>query len=189
MPTQINICQTSAGVDEFIRRCACVLNTTIFAIVQDVMEMLLSEGHIPSVHQLYPSSGKLSSPYSRLASVNLIAHSINASAIILENIDRRMPLDQLSVLACVSHDIGKIPRLLKMVDGAYSRVKHARASANALQDLIGGRIPPRQSELIIDAVRHHHEYRNFGPIWENLVKADQLAREKEEFLLMSTRRQ
>ena len=183
--TKIQINASRAVAEEFMLRCASVLNPTFFAVVQELMEVLQKDGHIPSVYNVYSKPTNSHTSYGRLANVSLAAHAINTSTIFMECIDRRMPLDQLTMIACLGHDIGKIPRYLKLVDGTYSRIKHARASALVVQDLIGARIPLQQAELIVDAIRFHHE-NGSGLIWEKVVNADRRAREREEFTIITS---
>lgn len=170
------------SIESIFPGCTAYLAPCHQNVIWEILFTLENEGHIPSVFCKYPckkSSAAIDS-YSLLSQVSLIEHSIHVVQEITTLIAPRLPIFPLGVIAALGHDIGKIPRICNRLPGEYTKIKHARAGALAVGELLRGKLGPLETSVVIEAINYHHEDRNAGPLLNLLKQADREARAEEE---------
>jgi len=87
----------------------------------------------------------------------------------------------LLVLAALGHDVGKLPcgHLDRRPD-EYVKRKHAEESAKMCRRWFRPFLSPGELKLVVDAIEEHHDELDDIPLVEQLTKADEEARMKEQ---------
>ncbi|MBT0666433.1 HD domain-containing protein [Geobacter pelophilus] len=169
-------------INEILESCTSILPPAHLAVAVDILAILDKEGYVSSIYNKFPQSRATgtTSTHSILAKISLRDHSIHVARKFQAMVDHRQLLYPLGIIACLAHDIGKIPRICNQLPGEYTMTKHARAGAVAMERLIDGRLTTREALAVILAIRHHHDCNtNASPILDLLRRADCEARDDE----------
>lgn len=139
-------------------------------IILAILRTLDAAASASSVRSGYPARGA----YELQGRVKLLEHSINV-ATICRDLAGGMIIGNLSVIAGLGHDCGKLPDLHP---GRYAAVMHAHWSAEYVRKVIGGRLVEAQADAVVTAIRYHHVAGD-GAVQRVLREADGRAREEE----------
>lgn len=144
-------------------------------VILEILKLLDREGDVPSVVKTKNESFVLEqNTYTMLSKVSLLKHSINV-AVEGMNLGVSGVLEPQLVIACLSHDLGKIPKYLSKL---YTLGDHPLISVIILEKEIKGFNELPFAEEVKQAVSLHHRTGK-GKLAELLKKADAKARKKE----------
>ena len=146
----------------------------IKSVILEVLKILDEEGDVPSVVRAKRETYDLDeNTYTLLSRVSLLKHSINVAE---EGMNSGVSgiLEPQLVLACLSHDLGKIP---KYFSEFYTLGDHPLISVMILENIHGFRELPFAEEVRQAVANHHRAGR--GKLLELLKQADRKARRKE----------
>ncbi|TWJ33599.1 HD domain-containing protein [Geobacter argillaceus] len=170
-------------IREFIGRHADTLRGDYADIAYDILYLLDTEGGVSSISTEHikgdPARWKIHSEpqFEKLAMVTVRQHCIDTADRIVQLVDDSGLMRPIALIAALSHDIGKIPRLYNRDLGISHKRAHAASSAKVLTALLlPGRLPEREAELILSAVNRHHNPEDSGHLLDILKRADALAR-------------
>ena len=152
------------------------------AVLMRALRMLDAEGGAPSVAGDTYDHPEIRSQYDLLSRISLAEHTYNVVRLASERLKKDLPeawhrVFPKLVLACVFHDMGKMPSVRKQT---YVTGKHPIDGAN-LADLLLREADHPWREPIADLVRKHHEKPGDNAPLEHmiLVWADKEARLEE----------
>ena len=151
-------------------------------VLTKALRMLDAEGDAPSVAGDTYDNPEVRSQYDLLTRISLARHTYDVVRLAVQRLKRDLPeawqrvLPKL-VVACVFHDMGKLPSIRKQ---SYVTGKHPIDGAN-LADLLLREAEHPWREVIADLVRRHHEKPGENASLEHkiLVWADREARLEE----------
>jgi hypothetical protein len=115
-------------------------------------------------------------PWSKspLKNITVRTHSLDVARHVRKLMPGQMTTDALAIIAALGHDISKLPGRLTWWN--YTQIMHARKSAEIVNDLLRGILKPRELDLVVKAVNHHHDNEVTFNLLTNLKKADERAR-------------
>jgi len=143
-------------------------------VIFEVMKILDEKGDVPSVIKNRNEAYDLDeNTYTLLSRVPLYIHSINVAVEGL-NLGVSGIIEPQLVLACLSHDLGKIPGYFARL---YTLGDHPVISAAVLDQIHGFKELPFAEEVRQAVINHHRTGK--GKLVELLKKADRNARRKE----------
>ena len=148
------------------------------AVCRDLLSLLDTEGGCPSVVNVSRDVEATwdSNTYTLLGQTNLIDHSLNVA----EQVIRLLQESDTSylmpdtIIAALSHDLGKLPSIRGHL---YSLGEHPLAAGRILVGLQSFK-ELHQQEAILQAVKLHHKQPQ-DLLGKTLKRADQLARQQE----------
>jgi len=152
---------------EFWQRCKVEMPQPYLEVVNEILQLLDTEGGMSSVKSRFPSP----SEDKLQGQVSLLEHSISVATICRDSPNGEM-VRHLAIIAGLAHDCGKLPLLHR---GPYVAAMHGYWSAVYLAELVRGHLNQRQEAEVIDAVRYHHEVGGL-PVQKVLQAADRRAR-------------
>ncbi len=148
------------------------------AVCRDLLSLLDTEGQCPSVVNVGRDveASWDSNTYTLLGQTNLIDHSLNVAeqVICLLQASETGFLMPDTIIAALSHDLGKLPSIRGHL---YSLGEHPLAAGRILVGLQSFKQLPLKEE-ILQAVKFHHKQPQ-ELLGKTLKRADQLARQQE----------
>ncbi len=148
------------------------------AVCRDLLSLLDTEGQCPSVVNVSRDVEATwdSNTYTLLGQTNLIDHSLNVAeqVICLLQASETGFLMPDTIIAALSHDLGKLPSIRGHL---YSLGEHPLAAGRILVGLQSFKQLPLKEE-ILQAVKFHHKQPQ-ELLGKTLKRADQLARQQE----------
>ncbi|MDD3815429.1 MAG: HD domain-containing protein [Desulfocapsaceae bacterium] len=148
------------------------------AVCRDLLSLLDKEGQCPSVVKVGPDieSSWDSNTYALLGQTNLIDHSLNVAELVIWLLQTSETgyLMPDTIIAALSHDLGKLPSIRGHL---YSLGEHPLAAGRILVGLQSFKQLPLKEE-ILQAVKYHHKQPQ-ELLGKTLKRADQLARQQE----------
>ncbi|MBU3984891.1 MAG: HD domain-containing protein [Proteobacteria bacterium] len=148
------------------------------AVCRDLLSLLDTEGRCPSVVNVGRDveASWDSNTYTLLGQTNLIDHSLNVAeqVICLLQASETGFLMPDTIIAALSHDLGKLPSIRGHL---YSLGEHPLAAGRILVGLQSFKQLPLKEE-ILQAVKFHHKQPQ-ELLGKTLKRADQLARQQE----------
>ena len=148
------------------------------AVCRDLLSLLDREGQCPSVVNVGRDveASWDSNTYTLLGQTNLIDHSLNVAeqVICLLQASETGFLMPDTIIAALSHDLGKLPSIRGHL---YSLGEHPLAAGRILVGLQSFKQLPLKDE-ILQAVKFHHKQPQ-ELLGKTLKRADQLARQQE----------
>ncbi len=148
------------------------------AVCRDLLSLLDAEGQCPSVVKVGPDieSSWDSNTYALLGQTNLIDHSLNVAELVIWLLQTSETgyLMPDTIIAALSHDLGKLPSIRGHL---YSLGEHPLAAGRILVGLQSFKQLPLKEE-ILQAVKFHHKQPQ-ELLGKTLKRADQLARQQE----------
>ncbi len=166
-------------------------------IVFDLLQLLDTQGEIPSVASLYSRDPEIQTykdkaitmdgktSYDILSEYTLIDHTIRVAETMLsinaskpDQIDNQLMYSRM-IISALAHDIGKIKakeQIVKITGEMYHKTPHDHISAMMFQELYPDY---RFLKTVLEAIRSHHLYKVESTIASLLKEADKKAREIE----------
>lgn len=148
------------------------------AVCRDLLSLLDTEGQCPSVVNVGRDveASWDSNTYTLLGQTNLIDHSLNVAEQVIRLLQESETgyLMPDTIIAALSHDLGKLPSIRGHL---YSLGEHPLAAGRILVGLQSFKHLPLKEELL-QAVKFHHKQPQ-ELLGKTLKRADQLARQQE----------
>ena len=147
-------------------------------VCRDLLSLLDTEGQCPSVVNVSRDieASWDSNTYTLLGQTNLIDHSLNVAEQVIRLLQESETgyLMPDTIIAALSHDLGKLPSIRGHL---YSLGEHPLAAGRILVGLQSFKQLPLKEE-ILQAVKFHHKQPQ-ELLGKTLKRADQLARQQE----------